>query len=319
MTGSLWLAVPVSFALAWVAVRLRLRFADRGLDQPNHRSLHERPTPHGGGLGIVLTLLVIGAWIGVPILLLVAVLGLALLSFLDDVRHLPFWLRLSVHLCAAAMLCNLIALPVWWWLPAMLAVGWMTNLYNFMDGADGLAGSQGVVGFSAYAAGFAMSGDFVLAAWSGAAAAACAGFLWFNWPPAKIFMGDVGSIPLGFLAGGLGMVGAWQGAWPSWFPLMVFALFVLDASVTLMRRALAGKRVWEAHREHIYQRMVRMGYGHKGMTLRWSALMASGAMLAVALLALPAWVQWVAVPAWLTFLAWLGNRTIHVGRPSGRQ
>lgn len=319
MTGSLWLAVPVSFALAWVVVRLRLRFADRGLDQPNHRSLHERPTPHGGGLGIVLTLLVIGAWIGVPILLLVAVLGLALLSFLDDVRHLPFWLRLSVHLCAAAMLCYLIALPAWWWLPAMLAVGWMTNLYNFMDGADGLAGSQGVVGFSAYAAGFAMSGDFVLAAWSGAAAAACAGFLWFNWPPAKIFMGDVGSIPLGFLAGGLGMVGAWQGAWPSWFPLMVFALFVLDASVTLMRRALAGKRVWEAHREHIYQRMVRMGYGHKGMTLRWSALMASGAMLAVALLALPAWVQWVAVPAWLTFLAWLGNRTIHVGRPSGRQ
>lgn len=324
MTGNLWLAVPVSFALSWVVVRLRLRFADRGLDEPNHRSLHERPTPHGGGLGIVLALLLVGAWIGTPILLLATVLGLALLSLADDVRHLPFWLRLAGHLFAAAALCHLIALPVWWWPPAMLAVGWMTNLYNFMDGADGLAGSQGVAGFSAYAAGFALAGDAVLAAWCAAAAAACAGFLCFNWPPAKIFMGDVGSIPLGFLAGGMGMMGAWQGAWPWWFPLMAFAPFVLDASATLMRRALAGKRVWEAHREHTYQSMVRMGYGHRGMTWRWAALMAAGALLAVALLALPAWAQWVAVLGWLTFLAWLGIRTIsahstHVGRPSGRQ
>lgn len=308
MTDNFWLAVPVSFALSWAAVRLRLRFAGHGLDQPNHRSLHERPTPHGGGLGIVLALLVVGAWIGTPILLLATVLGLALLSLADDVRHLPFWLRLLGHLGAAAALCYLVGLPVWWWLPAMLAVGWMTNLYNFMDGADGLAGSQGVAGFAAYAAGFALAGDAVLAAWCAAAAAACIGFLCFNWPPAKIFMGDVGSIPLGFLAGGLGMVGAWQGTWPLWFPLMAFALFVLDASATLLRRALAGKRVWEAHREHTYQRMVRMGYGHQGMTLRWSALMASGALLATGLLELPAWVQWIAVLAWLTFLTVLGGR-----------
>lgn len=324
MMDNVWLAVAVSFALSWAVVRLRLRFADRGLDQPNHRSLHERPTPHGGGLGIVLALLVVGAWLGVSTLLLAVVLGLALLSLADDLRHLPFWLRLAGHLFAAAALCHLIALPVWWWPPAMLAVGWMTNLYNFMDGADGLAGSQGVAGFSAYAAGFALAGDAVLAAWCAAAAAACAGFLCFNWPPAKIFMGDVGSIPLGFLAGGMGMMGAWQGAWPWWFPLMAFAPFVLDASATLMRRALAGKRVWEAHREHTYQRMVQKGYGHRGMTLRWTALMAAGALLAVALLALPAWAQWVAVLGWLTFLAWLGIRTIsthstHVGRPSGRQ
>ena len=139
-----WLAVPVSFALTWAVVRLRLRFADRGLDEPNHRSLHEKPTPYGGGLGIVLALLAVGAWLGVPTLLLAAVLGLALLSFADDLWHLPFWLRLAAHLGAAAALCHQIGLPVLWWLPAMLAVGWMTNLYNFMDGADGLAGSQGV-------------------------------------------------------------------------------------------------------------------------------------------------------------------------------
>jgi UDP-N-acetylmuramyl pentapeptide phosphotransferase/UDP-N-acetylglucosamine-1-phosphate transferase len=188
----------------------------------------------------------------------------------------------------------------------------MTNLYNFMDGADGLAGSQGVAGFAAYAAGFVMAGDSALAAWCAAAAAACAGFLCFNWPPAKIFMGDVGSIPLGFLAGGLGLVGIWQGAWPVWFPLMAFAPFVLDASTTLARRALEGKRVWEAHREHAYQRMVQMGYGHRGMTSRWAVVMGTGAIFAIGLLVLPAsWVQWIAVLGWLTFLTWLGNRTIH--------
>lgn len=105
-------------------------------------------------------------------------------------------------------------------------------------------------------------------------------------------------------------MGIWQGAWPAWFPVLAFAPFVLDASATLARRALAGKRVWEAHREHLYQRMVQMGYGHRGMTLRWAALMVAGAAFAIGLLALPAWVQWIAVPAWLTFLAWLGIRTI---------
>ena len=310
MTDNLWLAVTVSFVLSWAIIGLRLRFADRGLDQPNHRSLHKKPTPHGGGLCIVLALLATGAWLGVPTHLLAMVLGLALLSLADDLWHLPFWLRLAAHLGAAAALCHLIALPIPWWLPAMLAVGWMTNLYNFMDGADGLAGSQGVAGFAAYAAGFAVAGDSALAAWCAAAAAACAGFLCFNWPPAKIFMGDVGSIPLGFLAGSLGLVGIWQGVWPVWFPLLAFAPFVLDASATLAWRALKGKRVWEAHREHVYQRMVQMGYGHRGMTLRWVVLMTAGALLAVALLALPASTQWIAVPGWLTFLAWLGIRAI---------
>ena len=293
-------------AISWATIRLRLLCADRGLDQPGHRSLHERPTPHGGGLGIVFALLAVGAWIGVPIVLLALVSGLALLSLADDLRHLPSWLRLAAHLGAAATLCYLIALPAGWWLPAMLAVGWMTNLYNFMDGADGLAGSQGVTGFSAYAVAFALAGDAVAATWCLATAAACAGFLCFNWPPARIFMGDVGSIPLGFLAGGLGLAGTWQGAWPPWFPLLAFAPFVLDASATLLRRALAGKRVWEAHREHTYQRTVQLGYGHRGMTLRWGALMAIGALLAVGLLTLPGWSAWVGALAWLTALAVLG-------------
>jgi UDP-N-acetylmuramyl pentapeptide phosphotransferase/UDP-N-acetylglucosamine-1-phosphate transferase len=254
---------------------------------------------------------------------MVAVIVLALLSLLDDLRQLPCWVRLAVHIAAAAAICYLLALPEWLWLPGMLAVVWMTNLYNFMDGADGLAGVQGVSGFTAYAAGFALTGDAVMAVWCLAAVSACAGFLCFNWPPAKIFMGDTGSIPLGFLAGALGLFGIWQSAWPLWFPLMAFAPFVLDATATLARRALAGKRVWEAHREHVYQRMVQTGYGHRGTTMRWAALMFAGALLGVALLSCPAWIQWLIALAWLSFLVWLGIREIsgnskNLGRTTGR-
>lgn len=307
-TMDFWLPSVLSLGICWAVIALRLRYADRGLDHPNQRSLHERPTPHGGGAGIVMALLVIGALLKVPATILSMVLGLALLSLLDDAMPLPFWLRLAFHLAAAAVVCGLIGLPAWLWPVAMLAVAWMTNLYNFMDGADGLAGCQGVAGFAAYAAGFALAGDNVLAAWCAAAAAACAGFLFFNWPPARIFMGDAGSIPLGFLAGGLGVWGAWAGNWPLWFPFLAFAPFVLDASVTLARRAITGQRVWEAHRDHYYQRMVQLGFGHRGMTLRWAGLMLIGAALAVLLLAAPTWMQWGGAVAWLVILTWLGYR-----------
>lgn len=121
-------------------------------------------------------------------------------------------------------------------------------------------------------------------------------------------MGDAGSIPLGFLAGSLGLVGIWRGAWPAWFPLLAFAPFVLDASATLARRALEGKPVWQAHREHLYQRMVQSRYGHRGMTSRWALVMGVGGLLSVVLLNLPAGLQWGAVLSWLTFLCLLGYR-----------
>jgi UDP-N-acetylmuramyl pentapeptide phosphotransferase/UDP-N-acetylglucosamine-1-phosphate transferase len=299
--------VLFSFALSWAAIGLRLRVGHRGLDQPNQRSLHEIPTPHGGGIGIVAATLVAGAWLGVAAALLAIVVCLALLSLLDDLKHLPFWLRLLVHLGAAAVVCSLLQLPAWLWLPAMLAMGWTTNLYNFMDGADGLAGSQGAVGFAAYAGAFALAGQSPLALWCASIAAACLAFLRFNWPPARIFMGDVGSIPLGFLAGSLGLLGVWRGYWPAWFPMLAFSLFLLDATVTLLRRLFAGRRVWEAHRDHYYQRMVRMGYGHRGMTVRWLGAMALAAVLAVALLQAPGNTPWLGAAGWLGILLGLGR------------
>ncbi|MGH8746214.1 MAG: glycosyl transferase, partial [Burkholderiales bacterium] len=100
-----------------------------------------------------------------------------------------------------------------------------------------------------------------------------AAFLVRNFPPARIFMGDVGSVPLGFLAGALGLIGWNDGVWPLWFPLLVFAPFVCDATLTLLKRLARGERVWQAHREHYYQRLVRMGFGHRGTALIEYAVM----------------------------------------------
>jgi UDP-N-acetylmuramyl pentapeptide phosphotransferase/UDP-N-acetylglucosamine-1-phosphate transferase len=162
----------------------------------------------------------------------------------------------------------------------------MGNLYYFMDGSDGLAGGMAVFGFGAFAWAAAMGGEAGLAVLCAGVAAAAAGFLCFNFHPARIFMGDVGSVPLGFLAGALGVAGWRAGAWPLWFPLLVFAPFILDATATLLRRALRGEKVWQAHRTHYYQRMVQMGLGHRGTALRAYGLMAGcGAAAVVALTA----------------------------------
>ena len=296
--------------IAWGVIRVRLRFSGRGLDLPGHRSLHETPVPHGGGLGIVAAVLLVGSWIGVPPLWLAGVAVLAAVSIVDDWRHLPFWLRLMVHLAVAASVVfshvsgvSVVAVV------AVLLIAWAINAYNFMDGADGLAGSMSVTGFSAYAIGFFVGGFDGLALLCVGTVVAALVFLRFNWHPARIFMGDVGSIPLGFLAGGLGWYGVIAGAWPVWFPVLVFSPFLFDASFTLLRRALRGERVWEAHREHYYQRMVRMGCSHAAMCRRWVLLMVLAASQAViALMIAGTATGWGVLACWTVALAVLARR-----------
>jgi UDP-N-acetylmuramyl pentapeptide phosphotransferase/UDP-N-acetylglucosamine-1-phosphate transferase len=162
-----------------------------------------------------------------------------------------------------------------------LAVAWITNLYNFMDGSDGLAGGMSMIGFATYAWAAVQDGDVGLAVLCVALSAASAGFLARNFPPARIFLGDVGSIPLGFLAASLGLLGWRNDHWPLWFPLLVFGPFVADATITLLRRAARAQAVWRPHREHYYQRLVQAGFGHAG-----TALIEYAAMLACAAIAL---------------------------------
>lgn len=300
------LACLISIGVIW----LRLRFADVGLDQPGHRSLHTRPTPHGGGIGVVVAAVLVGLWVGVPAMWLLGVGLLALLSLIDDWRHLPFWVRLLVHLAVSAFVVFLHGAPTLLASIMMLVlIAWSINAYNFMDGSDGLAGSMALVGFGAYAAGFALVDEGIFSTLCATLAGAAAGFLVFNWHPARIFMGDVGSIPLGFLASGLGWFGVWAGAWPGWFPLLVFAPFLLDASATLCKRILRRERVWEAHRDHYYQRMVRLGESHAVVCLRWLGAMMAGGALALMLLFFdqPVW-GWVFTLPWFGLLFVLGHR-----------
>jgi UDP-N-acetylmuramyl pentapeptide phosphotransferase/UDP-N-acetylglucosamine-1-phosphate transferase len=198
------------------------------------------------------------------------------------VRQLPIAVRLATHLVAAGFAVLLVLGPdarAVWMLTAIITIAWMTNLYNFMDGADGLAGGMSLFGFSCYAFAAWEAGHVAFACANLAIAASSAAFLIFNFHPARIFLGDVGSIPLGFLAGALGLAGWANGSWPASFPLLVFSPFIVDASATLARRMLAGERFWEPHREHYYQRLVRLGWGHRQTALVEYALMAAAGAL----------------------------------------
>src|SRR6266702_4213599 len=150
---------------------------------------------------------------------------------------------------------------------------WVTNLYNFMDGSDGLAGGMTVAGFAFLGAGAWMSGDEALLIECAIVAAAGAAFLLFNFPPARLFMGDAGSVPIGFLTAALSLSGWRDGDWPFWFPAAVFAPFIADATATLFKRMLARERFWEAHNKHYYQRLVRMGWSHRGTAMAEYSLM----------------------------------------------
>ncbi|MBI1395520.1 MAG: glycosyl transferase [Betaproteobacteria bacterium] len=209
---------------------------------------------------------------------------LSLLSFADDRRGLPIAARFGGHIAAALAFVGLGMHGHPWLVSAALVTGvvWVTNLYNFMDGSDGLSGGMAVLGFGAYAvAGYAGHDATIALAGAGIAGAA-AGFLVLNFAPARVFMGDAGSVPLGFLAATLGLTGWDRGLWPVWFPVVVFGPFIVDATVTLLRRMLRGERFWRAHRTHYYQRLVQLGWGHRRTALAEYALMLFCAVLALA-------------------------------------
>lgn len=305
------LAAAVASLSAALLLHRRARLP---LDAPNTRSLHEEPVPRIGGLVI---------WAGfVPVALLsraelpgnavwwVGWLAVLLVSLQDDRRGVPPLARLAVQGAAAgvaawAMLAGRAVAP---WPAAMvmagavLAIVWSANAFNFMDGSDGLAAIMTLFGFSAYAAGAMRGGSDAAAYW--ALVAATLPFAVINWPPARMFMGDNGAVPLGFLAAAFG-VGEWaRGTWPGWFPLLAFLPFLADATLTLIGRALRRERVWEAHRGHYYQRLHRLGAGHRGTLCLYGLLMAGTAASAVVTLRIEPNAGWLVLTAWCLAL-WL--------------
>ncbi|PRG96907.1 MraY family glycosyltransferase [Burkholderia multivorans] len=318
LANSTWLAVAaVAVAAAFAStIILRLLLAT-GLawrlatDIPNDRSLHTLPTPRVGGWGIVpVSVIALVALAPHLWLIAAAAAGLAAVSQIDDRRGLPARVRFSAHVGAVVALIAAFPADAPWWMLAGVgfAMVWLTNLYNFMDGADGLAGGMALFGFGAYAAaallGTHPSTDLALGA--ATVAGAALGFLLLNFHPARLFLGDAGSIPLGFMAGALGYWGWRTDVWPIWFPGLVFAPFIADASVTLLRRMLRGEQFWQAHREHYYQRMVRSGIGHGRTALYWYLIMLAGIIVAVWAKGRPQPQQWLSVFMWYGVLACIG-------------
>jgi UDP-N-acetylmuramyl pentapeptide phosphotransferase/UDP-N-acetylglucosamine-1-phosphate transferase len=236
----------------------------------------------------------VGTWLSLSAVL-------ALVSFADDWRSLPAKLRLTTHLFAALALVyyTMPDLPLPLAALVVIAIVWSTNLYNFMDGADGLAGGMALIGFGVYAVAGWMAGNATLTWFAASVSATAAAFLLLNFHPARIFMGDVGSIPLGFLAAAMGVYGWHTAIWPAWFPLLTFSPFIVDATLTLAQRAARGEQVWQAHRGHYYQRLVRMGLGHRNTALAEYVLMAAAGISALSLLRAPAFAQQLMLAIWV--------------------
>jgi UDP-N-acetylmuramyl pentapeptide phosphotransferase/UDP-N-acetylglucosamine-1-phosphate transferase len=280
----------ISTALVWIS--LRQGWAWRlAVDVPNARSLHSLPVPRVGGL-LVMPWVLLGAAILTSKMMLAGLAGgLVMISFADDKFGLPVVIRFLVHLLLSALAVINIGIDDLFSILALtLAVSWMTNLFNFMDGADGLAGGMAVFGFGAYAAAALNTGDLLTAQFALCVVGGVLAFLLFNFSPAKIFLGDAGSISLGFLAAVLGLLGWQSNSWDFWFPLLVFSPFIVDATVTLLRRALRGERVWQAHREHSYQKLVQIGWSHRKTALAEYGLMAAMSLFALALLHVEKWI-----------------------------
>ena len=312
--------VPALVTWAAIAILRRSPLAARLADHPNARSLHVVPTPRLGGLGIVVGVLPFALYsVNGPIaLILTCALALSVVSLADDLRFLPPALRLAAH--ALAAVATWVALdvpglpPGAGWIVGAIAVFsmvWVTNLFNFMDGADGLAGGMSAIGFLAYAIAALQAGQAPLALTCAALAGASLGFLAWNFPPARVFLGDAGSIPLGFLAAALGAWGVARGAWPVAFPLIVFSPFIVDATVTLVKRLIRREKVWLAHRDHHYQRLVLAGWPTRRLALAAYALMAAAAASALVLARQGVMLQCGIISFWLVMYVLL---MISIGR-----
>jgi FlaA1/EpsC-like NDP-sugar epimerase/UDP-N-acetylmuramyl pentapeptide phosphotransferase/UDP-N-acetylglucosamine-1-phosphate transferase len=265
-------ACGIACLLSWAMVR---GWFPSPIDTPGERSLHAKPIPRAGGLAIFAA--AIPTLIYAPLAwTLVLAIGLVFaVSLFDDFRGLPASYRLFVQSISAGLALYSIApsLSTGGIILAFLAIIWATNLFNFMDGSDGLAGLTGAIGLIGLTVAALTSPSAAatpiseaIATFCLALAGGCIGFLAFNWPPAKLFMGDCGAITLGFCIAVLSILG-WQALlWPAWFPILIFFPFIADATLTLALRAARGERLFKAHREHVYQKLVLLGLG-KGPVL----------------------------------------------------
>ena len=269
------------------------------LDIPNDRSSHTVPTPRGGGLAIVIVLLLSGvvslflpqAPIDVLVCLLLATLAFSLLGWQDDKHDLPASVRFLIQLLIAVFASGWLlwaAVPGYSTSFALLAllllstlwIAWMANLYNFMDGIDGISAVESLILGATTSYWFAISGAVSMAIICIAVAGASVGFMRWNWSPAKIFMGDVGSLALGAFFAIIAIIGTTRLDIPFLAFLILYAVYLADSGVTLLHRIIKREKWWQAHRSHFYQRAVQSGFSHAQVSLSVMGLNIIFALLA---------------------------------------
>jgi len=280
------LVIALTVVLSWVLTGLATWYASRLglLDHPGDRHSHRHPTPRGGGAGLVLamaaasTLFVPASmpdyWLSCA---LPGFVVLAIMGWWDDHRSLSVRLRIVVQLAVTLYLLTCATGSGWIEGVIPLAVAgifviWMTNLYNFMDGSNGMAGFQGVFAGSVLAALYWLSGDSQSALLGLLLAAACAGFLPWNLGHPRVFMGDVGSLALGFGFAAMVVHGVCSGAFALPVGLLVMLPFLADATLTLLARVIRGERWYNAHRQHLYQRLIANGWSHGRVAMLYQAI-----------------------------------------------
>ena len=311
-----WVAPVLAAAVAAAVLGVLLRGAAQlrrwlPLDYPSDRSLHHRPVSRVGGIAIWAGFLPAALFAPGPVAGNLAWLApwafVIAVSFADD----WFGVRPSIRLAVQTLAAVAFALALPWQHPAegispqhvlvvigmAFAIVWSANLFNFMDGNDGLAAVMAICGFGAFGAAAARAGTNADVFF--ALAAASLVFLCVNLPPARTFMGDGGSVGLGFLASAFGFYGIRAEIWPSWFPLLVFMPFAADATVTVLRRLARGDHLFEAHRTHYYQRLHQMGSGHRGTLLFYAVLIVGTSASALFTLAVAPGVGWSVTAAWM--------------------
>ncbi len=290
--GFLLLAVfAVAYALVWLVYRYSEKHSV--LDLPNERSSHTEPTATGGGLAIAVCVVFggLGLWRAgllqdeLVLALLPALVMITITGWLDDHRHIRSLYRGFIYFFAAIWVTwviggidplnlggHVVTTGVSGLLLAVLGTVWLTNLYNFMDGIDGLAAIEAITASAAVGVLLLYtnhSGEALLCLVLAGSAAA---YLVWNWPPARIFMGDVGSCPLGFFFAVLAIWCHAAGGPSVYVWLILLGVFIADATYTLILRLLQGQKWYSAHRSHAYQKLVQMGYTHKQVTTAVLAL-----------------------------------------------
>jgi len=283
-----WIVISLfSGILSYFSCARALSMAERSgmIAQPGNRQSHAVATPTGGGLGLIFSILMtsLGLQLVLPLPdfwwqnMLPGILLLAIVGWRDDKFPVSSLLRLLVQLAVSFWLLSFgwsqySLTGIAMFISIIVAMVWLMNLYNFMDGSNGMAGFQGVFTGVMLALLFQTGEQYEMALIALIVAAACGGFLPLNFPRARVFMGDVASVPLGFIFASLAVYGIQTGSFSLPVFILIMSVFLVDATLTLLARALAGERWYTAHAQHVYQRLIAQGWSHSKVLVLYQTI-----------------------------------------------